>query len=172
MVGINAPIDTIFTQPDLPARHTTLEWIFDMPGVILWPLALYFALVLVVVGGMLGISYLLGQRHHDRATGEPYESGIPATGSARIRFDVNFYLNAMFFVVFDLEAMFIFSWAIAFRQVGWAGFVEVLIFILVLVAALAYLWRLGALDWGSRRYRRRPDGRQTEEEKTHLPGQS
>jgi len=120
----------------------------------LWPLVLYFALVLVVVGGMLGISYVLGEHHRgSRATGEPYESGIVSTGSARIRFDVKFYLNAMFFVVFDLETMFIIAWAISARSVGWAGYIEVLIFIAILVAALVYLWRLGALDWSTLRER-------------------
>ncbi len=113
----------------------------------LWPLLVYGGLVIILVGGMLGLSYVLGQKHKDRATGEPYESGMVATGSARIRFDVKFYQNAMFFVVFDLETMFILAWAIAARQVGWAGFVEILIFVIVLVAALVYLWRIKALDW-------------------------
>lgn len=126
--------------------------------VALWPLVVYFALVLVVVTGMLGLSYLLGQRHRAPATGEPYESGIVSTGSARVRFDAKFYLVAMFFVVFDLEAMFIFAWAIALREVGWAGYIEILIFIGILVAALIYVWRLGALDWGD--IRRRMSGRQ------------
>lgn len=136
----------------------------------LWPLVLYFALVLVVVGGMLGISYILGERHRGgRATGEPYESGIVSTGSARIRFDVKFYLNAMFFVVFDLETMFIIAWAISARSVGWAGYIEVLIFIAILVAALVYLWRLGALDWSTLRERlgarASADGRDRDEQK-------
>ncbi len=113
----------------------------------LWPLVVYFALVIVLVAGMLGVSYVLGQKHKDRATGEPFESGIVPTGSARIRFDVRFYQNAMFFVVFDLETMFILAWAIAARQVGWPGFIEALVFIVVLLAGLVYLWRIGALDW-------------------------
>ncbi len=113
----------------------------------LWPLLVYFGLVIILVAGMLGVSYVLGQKHKDRATGEPYESGMIATGSARIRFDVKFYQNAMFFVVFDLETMFILAWAIAARQAGWAGFIEILVFIVVLLAALLYLWRINALDW-------------------------
>jgi NADH-quinone oxidoreductase subunit A len=98
---------------------------------------------------MLGLSSLLGQRHTDRATGEPYESGIVSTGSARLRLSAEFYLVAMFFVIFDLEAVFIFAWAIAFREVGWAGYSEILVFIGILIAALIYLWRQGALDWGT-----------------------
>lgn len=117
-----------------------------METVVLWPLLVYVALVLVVVLGMLGLSHFLGQRHRERATDEPYESGIPPTGSARLRFDVRFYLVAMFFVIFDLEAAFLFAWAVALRQAGWLGYVEAVIFVAVLLAGLVYLWRLGALD--------------------------
>ncbi len=113
-----------------------------------WPLALYGLLVLVLVTGMIGLSALLGQRHRERATGEPYESGILSTGSARVRLSVSFYLVAMFFVIFDLEAVYLFAWAVAARELGWAGYAEVLVFVGILVAALAYLWRRGALDWG------------------------
>jgi NADH-quinone oxidoreductase subunit A len=118
---------------------------------ILWPLAAYFGLVLVVVLGMLGISYVLGEKHKERATGQPYESGILTTGSARVRLSAKFYLVAMFFVIFDLEAVFLFSWAVAAVELGWAGYAEALIFIAILLAALIYLWRLGALDWGTDR---------------------
>jgi NADH-quinone oxidoreductase subunit A len=121
--------------------------------VALWPLLVYFATVLVLVGGMLGLSYVLGERHKEKATGEPYESGIPPTGSARLRFDVKFYLVAMFFVIFDLEAAFLFAWVIAFRELGWLGFAEVVVFVGVLLVALIYLWRVGALDWGPGRRR-------------------
>lgn len=95
---------------------------------------------------MLGASFLLGERHKERATGEPYESGMVITGSARLRFDARFYLIAVFFVIFDLEAVFIFGWAVALRELGWPGYVEAVIFIGVLLAGLVYLWRLGALD--------------------------
>jgi NADH-quinone oxidoreductase subunit A len=121
---------------------------------VLWPFALYFLFVLILTGGILGVSYVLGQKHKDLSTWQPYESGIPPTGSAHVHFDVKFYLNAMFFVVFDLETMFIFAWAVAFRESGWAGFIEMAIFIVVLAAALVYLWRMGALDWSSRREQR------------------
>ena len=118
-----------------------------------WPLAVYTILVGLLVMAMLSMSFVLGQRHHDRATGSPYESGILSEGSARVRFSAKFYLIAMFFVIFDLEAVFLFAWAVAVRETGWAGYAEVLLFITVLLATLAYLWRVGALDWrqGSRR---------------------
>jgi NADH-quinone oxidoreductase subunit A len=102
---------------------------------------------------MLAVSHLLGQRHHERATGSPYEAGILSEGSARVRLSARFYLVAVFFVVFDLEAVFIVAWAVAGRELGWTGYWEMFIFIMILIAALAYLWRLGALDWGSRQRR-------------------
>jgi NADH-quinone oxidoreductase subunit A len=117
------------------------------------PLAAYFAAVLAVVAVMLGGSYVLGERSRKPAKAmlEPFESGIVATGSSLLRFSVHFYLVAIFFVIFDIEAVFIFAWAIAFRESGWAGYVEVVTFIAVLLAALAYLWLNGALDWRSER---------------------
>jgi NADH-quinone oxidoreductase subunit A len=118
----------------------------------LWPLCVYVALVVLLVAAMLGLSYVLGQRHHDRSTDSPYESGIISEGSARVRLSAKFYLVAMFFVIFDLEAIFIFAWAVAVREVGWSGYAEVFIFMTVLLVALAYLWRVGALEWASGRF--------------------
>ncbi len=117
----------------------------------LWTLGIYSFLVLIVVAGMLVLSYLLGQRHDDRATGSPYECGILSEGSARVRLSAKFYLVAMFFVIFDLEAVFILAWSVAGRELGWSGYWEILIFIVVLFVTLLYLWRLGALDWGDER---------------------
>ncbi len=117
----------------------------------LWTLGVYFVAVLLLVTAMLAVSHVLGQRHNEHATGSPYESGILSEGSARVHLSAKFYLVAMFFVIFDLEAVFIFAWAIAARELGWTGYWEILVFISVLVAALGYLWRLGALDWGPSR---------------------
>jgi NADH-quinone oxidoreductase subunit A len=114
---------------------------------MLWPLIVYFAAVLLIAGGMLLISYLLGPRHEGLDRGTPYESGIALTGTSHVRFDVKFYLNAMFFVIFDLEAAFIIAWAVAVREIGWTGYFAVLIFVGVMLAGLVYEWRLGALDW-------------------------
>ncbi len=118
------------------------------------PLIVYAVLVVVVTGGMLA-TYLLGQRHCQPATGTPYESGIVSEGSARVRLSARFYLVVMFFVVCDLEAVFLFAWAVAARESGWAGYWEVVIFIGVLLAALIYLWGVGALDWATERADRR-----------------
>ncbi len=116
-------------------------------GVPVWPLVLYFVLVILLVTAMLIASALLGERHRERATDAPYEGGIVSEGSARVRLSARFYLIAMFFVIFDLESVFLFAWAVGARELGWTAYAEALIFTLVLVAALVYLWRVGALDW-------------------------
>ena len=116
---------------------------------VLWPLGVYFFSVILIVTGMTALSYFLGERHREKQTNEPYESGIMSTGTARVRFDIKFYLIAMFFVIFDLEAVFIFAWAVSVRETGWTGYWEMLIFIAVLATALVYIWKLGALEWGS-----------------------
>ncbi|MGH9605160.1 MAG: NADH-quinone oxidoreductase subunit A [Terracidiphilus sp.] len=113
----------------------------------IWPLAVYFAAVLVVVVVMLSLSSVLGQRHREPATDAPFESGIVSEGTVHVRLSVKFFLTAAFFVVFDLEAIFLFLWAVAGRDLGWGGYIEVVIFTGVLLAGLAYLWRTGALDW-------------------------
>lgn len=122
---------------------------------VLWPFVVFFIICLIVPTGMIILSHFLGQRHSEHATGSPYEAGIVSEGSAQARFSIKFYLIAMFFVVFDLEAVFIFSWAIAAREVGWAGYFEILFFTVILVLTLVYLWRVGALDWGPRTKRTR-----------------
>lgn len=118
----------------------------------MWPFLVYGIAVVVLVSGMLILSHFLGERHKEPATDKVFESGIKATGTARLLFPIHFYIVAMFFVIFDLEAVFILSWAIAIKAVGWAGYIGVLIFILILVAVLIYEWRIGALDFG-------PDGK-------------
>ena len=114
----------------------------------LWSLALYVGLVIGLCAIMLGLSYVLGERtRYSKATLDPYESGILHTGMARYRFGAKFYLMAMFFVIFDLEAVFVYAWAVSAREAGWAGYVEMVVFLGILVAGLAYLWKLDALSW-------------------------
>ncbi len=122
----------------------------------LWTLALYFVLVVGMVVGIMLLSHVLGQRHSGRARDDPYESGMLPVGSARVRLSAKFYLIAVFFLIFDLEAVYLFAWAVAAREAGWAGYIEAVIFIVVLGAGLLYLWRLGALDWSPERRRRFP----------------
>jgi NADH-quinone oxidoreductase subunit A len=119
----------------------------------IWPLAAYFLLVMALMAGVLILSHVTGERHKASTVDEPFESGIVGVGFARLRLSAKFYLIAMFFVIFDVEAIFLFAWAVAIRELGWAGYIEAAVFIGALVAALVYLWRLGALDWSSTMHR-------------------
>jgi len=123
---------------------------------VVWPLAVYGALVIGLVAFMMIASWLLGQRSKGKVTGEPYESGMPVTGSAHVRLSAQYYLVAMFFVVFDLETIFVLAWALVAREVGWQGYVEIIVFLGMQALALGYLWRLGALDWALRRHHQKP----------------
>lgn len=115
----------------------------------LWPLVAFAVAAFVITGSIIAITAVLGQRHRDQATNELYESGIPAAGPLPQRLSLEFYLVAMFFVVFDIETVFILAWAVAVRRLGWSGYLEVTLFVVLLLAALLYLWRLGSLDWGT-----------------------
>ncbi len=112
-----------------------------------WGLAVYVIAVFGLVGLMLGASYLLGGRDHGRAKDEPFESGAVSVGGAQLRMPAKFYLVAMFFVIFDVEAVFLYAWAVSVRQNGWTGFAIAALFVAVLLAALFYVWRVGGLDW-------------------------
>jgi NADH-quinone oxidoreductase subunit A len=113
----------------------------------LFPLILYGGIVIAAIIGLLVASSLLGQKRTDHATEDVYESGVLPVGSPNIKISVPFYLTAILFIIFDLEAVFLFAWAISIREAGWVGFIEVFIFIAILVAGLIYLWRSGALEW-------------------------
>jgi len=117
-------------------------------GAELLPFIVYAGAVVLLVLTMLGLSWLLGQRRANKATNMPFESGVVSVGSSQIQMSVEFYLIAIFFVIFDLETVFIFAWAIAFFELGWEGYAAVMVFIGVLTVALIYEWRSGALDWG------------------------
>lgn len=112
----------------------------------LWPILAYLFAVIVLLVGMMCLSHVLGPRTKGRETETPYESGILSAGSARTKFGNQFFLYAIFFVIFDLETVFLFAWAIAFKEAGVLGFVEALVFIVILLIALGYLWRIGALE--------------------------
>ncbi len=118
-----------------------------------WPLLTY---VVLAVGGLallVGVSWFLGERHRERRTGEPFESGVAPSEPPSGGLSIEFFRMAVFFVIFDVETVFVFAWAVALKDAGWAGYIEMLVFVCVLVAALAYLWRTHALDWGTSRRR-------------------
>src|ERR671931_2904537 len=102
-----------------------------------------FALISVV------LSSVLGPRKPTPEKEAPYECGMPPVGDARERQSVKFYLVAMIFLLFDIEVAFLYPWAMALRDLGWNGFLQVLLFVLLLVAGYVYVWRKGALDWGT-----------------------
>jgi len=113
----------------------------------LGPFLVYASIVLTVVVVMLGLSFFLGQRINRKYKNTPFESGIISVGSAQFRMSVDFYLTAILFIIFDLEVVFLFAWAVSIRESGWLGFIEISVFSFILIIALVYLWRIGALDW-------------------------
>lgn len=111
------------------------------------PLAIYALIVVAVVALLITLSYLLGPSKPYRAKLLPYESGIVPTAPARQRMSVRFYLTAMLFIIFDVEAVFFYPWAVILHQLRWYGVIEMFVFMLVLLIALAHIWRKGGLDW-------------------------
>jgi NADH-quinone oxidoreductase subunit A len=109
--------------------------------------------VLGVIAALLIISSAIGERRPGTEKLRPYESGVIPTGSARLRYPVPFYLVAIFFLLFDIEGAFIFSWAIAFRELGWNGWLEIVFFIVMQILGLVYVWKKGGLTWGPTRRR-------------------
>ncbi len=116
-----------------------------------FPVVLQCLIAMAVAGGMLGASYLLGKRVRNRAKETPYECGITPTGSAHERFSVKFYLVAMLFILFDIEAIFLYPWAVVYRELRLFAFVEMLIFIILILSGFFYIWKKGALDWSASR---------------------
>lgn len=111
-----------------------------------WPIAAYFIILAGMLIVMMLLSHFLGPKGKQRAKNTPYESGIISVSDNKTRFTNHFFLYAIFFVIFDLETIYLFAWVIAFDEVGWAGFIEASVFITILLAALIYLIRIGALE--------------------------
>jgi NADH-quinone oxidoreductase subunit A len=116
------------------------------PGI--FSLAIFVVLILIFVASQLFVAAWLGEKKKSVEKLRPYESGIIPTGDARLRYPVPFYLVAIFFLIFDVEGAFIFAWAIARGELGWAGWLQITFFIVVLLLGLFYIWRKGGLDWG------------------------
>ena len=116
-----------------------------------WAFAVYVIGAICICLTMIGVAALLGGRAYGRAKNRPFESGIDSVGNARLRFSAKFYLVAMFFVIFDVEALYLFAWSVSVRESGWVGFIEAAIFIGLLLVGLLYLWRIGALDWAPKK---------------------
>ena len=112
-----------------------------------FPLLVIFGIAAVVVLALLVVASTIGPKSPNPAKADPFESGNPPKGDARIRFSVRFYLIAMLFLIFDLEVVFLYPWSITFKQLGFIGFLEMMIFIGLFVVAYVYAWRKGALEW-------------------------
>ena len=112
-----------------------------------FPVLLQVVIAMAVAALMLGLSYILGKRVRDRVKDMPYESGMVPTGDARHRFSVKFYLVGMLFILFDIEAIFLYPWAVVYRELKMFAFVEMLIFIILILCGFFFIWKKGALDW-------------------------
>ena len=112
-----------------------------------FPLLVIFALAAIVVLLLLLVAWKVGPKSNNPAKAEPFESGNPPRGDARIRISVKFYLIAMLFLIFDLEVVFLYPWAIYFRQLGIFGLIQMAIFLVILTIGYIYAWKKGALDW-------------------------
>lgn len=112
-----------------------------------WSFAVFALAIIALCLFMVGTASLLGGKAWGRAKNQPFESGVDSVGSARLRFSAKFYLVAMIFVIFDVEALYLFAWSVSVRESGWIGLIEASVFIVVLLIGLLYLWRIGALDW-------------------------
>ena len=116
-----------------------------------FPVLLQALLAMALAAGLLGASRILGKRVRNKVKDLPYESGMVPTGTARERFSVKFYLVGMLFILFDIEAIFLYPWVVVYRDpgMGWNGFIEMLIFVVLILPGFFYIWKKGALDWAS-----------------------
>ena len=114
-----------------------------------FPVLVQIVIAVAVAGAMIGLSAILGQRVRDTVKSSPYESGMKPVGNARERFSVKFYLVAMVFILFDIEAIFLYPWAVVYRKLGLFGFFEMLLFIVLVLCGYFYIWKKGVLNWAA-----------------------
>ena len=115
------------------------------------PLLIHFLVACALAGVIVGLSWLIGFRKPTRAKMSPYECGMMPVGDARERFSVRFYMVAMLFILFDVEAVFLYPWAVILRQLKMFGFWEMLVYIVIVLTGFFYIWKKGVLDWGKPR---------------------
>lgn len=120
-----------------------------------FPVLLQAVIAMALAAGLITVSRILGKRLKNRIKDMPYESGIVPTGDARQRFSVKFYLVAMLFILFDIEAIFLYPWAVVYRELRMPGFVEMLVFVILILSGFFYIWKKGALDWSGSDSRRK-----------------
>jgi NADH-quinone oxidoreductase subunit A len=112
-----------------------------------FPVLVQVVIAAVLASALIAISYIFGKKVRNRVKDMPYESGIVPTGDARQRFSVKFYLVAMLFILFDIEAIFLYPWVVIFREFKMLAFVEMVIFVVLVLSGFLYMWKKGALDW-------------------------
>jgi NADH-quinone oxidoreductase subunit A len=112
------------------------------------PLLMHFVIAFGIAAAIVTLSWLIGQHKPNRAKLSPYECGVPPVGDARERFSVKFYLVAMLFILFDVEAVFLYPWAVVLRELKMFGFWEMLVYIGIVLIGLFYVWKKGVIDWG------------------------
>lgn len=134
-------------KPIAPAAWSPWE-----PNIL--SLVVFGVMICLLIAVLLFISSWLGEKRAGAEKSRAYESGIIPTGSARLRYPVPFFLVAIFFLIFDVEGAFIFTWGIAWEALGWAGWLQITFFIGMLLLGLVYIWRKGGLEWGPGRPRR------------------
>jgi NADH-quinone oxidoreductase subunit A len=113
------------------------------------PVLMQAVLALVIASALVALSYLIGRKVKNRVKDMPYECGIAPTGDARERFSVKFYLVAMLFILFDIEAIFLYPWAVVYKQLKMFAFIEMLTFVILIMSGFFFVWKKGVLDWAS-----------------------
>lgn len=119
----------------------------NSPTEYYFPVLVQAIVAMALAAGLLTVSYLLGKRVRNRVKDMPYESGIVPIGDARQRFSVKFYLVGMLFILFDIEAIFLYPWVVVYRELKMVAFVEMLVFVILILSGFFYIWKKGALDW-------------------------
>ena len=114
---------------------------------VYFPVLLQGLIALLVASGLIGVSALLGQKLKNKVKDSPYECGMVPQGSAKERFSVKFYLVGMLFILFDIEAVFLYPWVVVYRELKMFAFVEMLVFVVLVMSGFFYIYKKGALDW-------------------------
>jgi NADH-quinone oxidoreductase subunit A len=112
-----------------------------------FPVLLQAVLAMVIAAALVTLSFVIGRKLKNKVKDMPYECGIAPTGDAQHRFSVKFYLVAMLFILFDIEAIFLYPWAVVFKQLKMFGFIEMLTFVVLILAGFFFIWKKGVLDW-------------------------
>lgn len=114
-----------------------------------FPVLVQIALAMLIAAALVTLTFVVGKRVKSKVKDTPYECGMVPTGTARERFSVKFYLVAIVFILFDIEAVFLYPWAVVYRELKMFAFVEMLLFVVLIISGFIYIWKKGALDWSS-----------------------